>query len=147
VSPASAAWTIDVVSTNTGFLALAEPWNALTRRAAVDHPFCTFDWIRSWWEAFGDAHELHIIVARRTGRICAIAPLMLSRGRLLGVPVRRLESMANIETPRFDFVIDRETPEGLEAIWAFLRQDAAKWDLLQLAQLPADGPPCSSCGG
>ena len=139
-SPAHGAWTIDVVSTNTGFLALAEPWNALMRRAAVDHPFCTFDWIRSWWEAFGGAHELHIIVVRRTGRICAIAPLMLTRGRLLGVPVRRLESMANIETPRFDFIVDREAPESLQVIWAFLRQDAVKWDLLQLAQLTADGP-------
>jgi CelD/BcsL family acetyltransferase involved in cellulose biosynthesis len=48
--------------------------------------------------------------------------------------------MANIETPRFDFVIDRDAPDAMAAIWRFLQRKTATWDLLQLAQLPADGP-------
>jgi CelD/BcsL family acetyltransferase involved in cellulose biosynthesis len=131
---------VELITRITSFLALAEPWNALMRRATVDHPFCAFDWMRSWWEAFGDGHELHLVVARRGGQVCAIAPLMLTRGRFLGVPIRRLESMTNTETPRFDFIVDRDDPDGLAAIWRFLQRDAPNWDLLQLAQLPADGP-------
>ena len=138
--PARAAgWEARVVSDARGFAALESEWNELAADSLVDHPFCGFDWMRCWWQAFGEGRELRIVVARRGGRAMGIAPLMLTRGRLLGLPVRRLEAMANEQTPRFDFLVARGAESAYDAIWQALREDA-QWDVLQLTQAPDTGP-------
>jgi CelD/BcsL family acetyltransferase involved in cellulose biosynthesis len=69
----------------------------------------------------------------------AIAPLVRGRGRLFGLPVRRLQAMCNEQTPRFDFLVSDEAPGALEALWRTLRRDPS-WDVLQLSHLPESGP-------
>lgn len=136
----SSHWRVDVITTEQGFAALEGEWDRLSARTPVDHPFATFGWMRCWWNAFGAGHELHIVVVRDGRELVAIAPLMLTRGRLFGLRIRRMESMANAQTPRFDLLVARGAEAAYAVIWDALRRDVVQWDLLQLAQLPAGTP-------
>jgi len=132
--------TIDVITNARDWLALEPAWNALVSRAGIDHPFCSFDWMRSWWESFGHGRTPHIVVAREGDEVVGIAPLMTSKGRLCGWPVRRLESMGNAHTPRFEFIIAPEAAGAREQLWNYVRGAQARhWDVVLLKQLPSNG--------
>jgi CelD/BcsL family acetyltransferase involved in cellulose biosynthesis len=133
------AWDVNVVSDVKGFAALEDAWNRLADQSVNAHPFCSFDWMWSWWNAFNTGRQLHILVARQRGVIQAIAPLMLVHGRVFGMPVRRLQSMSNEQTPRFDFLIGEHAGDAIQALWSSLRRHPS-WDLLQLAEVPDAGP-------
>jgi CelD/BcsL family acetyltransferase involved in cellulose biosynthesis len=115
---------------------LGPTWTALAEAAGLDHPFLSHEWVSSWWEAFGAGRELRVLLVRQDGRLIGIAPLMLSRARMYGLDVRRLESIHNDHTPRADLIVARGHPEVYDALWAHLRRASAGWDVLQLAQLP-----------
>ncbi|MGE5238308.1 MAG: GNAT family N-acetyltransferase [Chloroflexota bacterium] len=38
-------------------------------------------WLGAWWSAFGQAHALHLCVARQEGSVIGIGPLMVTRDR------------------------------------------------------------------
>ena len=76
---------------------------------------------------------------RRLGaEIIAIAPLMLTRSRLYGCPVRRLHAIVNVYTERFDFLLGDRPQEACEVLWTYLKTHADEWDVLELRQLPCD---------
>ena len=132
--------TIEVVTNDRGWLALESAWTTLVSRAGIDHPFCSYEWVRSWWESFGHGRTPHIVVAREDGEVVGIAPLMTSTGRLCGWPVRRLESMGNAHTPRFDFIIAPDAPHVRERLWAYLSSaQPNQWDVVVLKQMPSGG--------
>ena len=135
--PAAAFRTETITSVET-FLALEPEWTALAADAGLDHPFLTHEWMRTWWRHFGAGRQLHIVVARdRAGALAGIAPLMASRTLMFGLPIRRLEAMANEHSPRFDFITRRGTEDVFPAIWDHLLRAAGGWEVLQLTQLPA----------
>src|SRR5262249_21734181 len=118
---------------------LEPAWNALVRDAGVDHPFLTHAWVRTTWECFGQGNRLHVIVVRDADEVVAIAPLMRTSRRTLGVPIRCLEFIANVHPPRFDLIIGRNHEAARRAIGDVLARDT-RWDVLKLCQLPADSP-------
>src|SRR5260370_7909995 len=61
---------------------------------------------------------------------------MLTHGRMYGLRVRQLESIGNLHTRRFGFIIARAWREAYRAIWAHLREERGQWDVLRLCQLP-----------
>lgn len=137
-SPVTAAgFGTRVVSDYYSFLALEPVWNALVEEARVGHPFLRHEWVRTWWDCFGEGHELHVLEVKAGSQTVAIAPLMLSRVRILGVPVRRLGFIGNLHTPRCDFIVARQPAEAYRAIWDHLGSIKAKWDVLELCQVPA----------
>jgi CelD/BcsL family acetyltransferase involved in cellulose biosynthesis len=129
-------WTLDTVGDAAGFAALEGPWNALVERAGIDHPFVRHEWMRAWWDAFGAGRELHIVTIRSRDELIAIAPFMITRGRMYGVPVRRLELIFNVHTPRLEIITGRAHREVYRALWKYLREHGGRWDVAQLHQLP-----------
>jgi CelD/BcsL family acetyltransferase involved in cellulose biosynthesis len=118
---------------------LAPAWRELVAVSGVDHPFTTPEWIESWWEAFGGGPRKLFVLSAWRGRSCVgVAPLALRRGRLYGIPVRRCESIGNTHTPRWDVLVAPGEEEAYGALWRFLVQNSALWDVLLLAQLPAE---------
>src|SRR5688572_10543152 len=90
---------IEVITEYSKFLSLGTVWNKLLDRSGIDHPFLTHEWISVWWECFADAAATPYILTVVSGSdIIAIAPLMLSRARLYGCPVRRLHAIVNVYT-------------------------------------------------
>ena len=130
-----------VVSDYREFVALEPVWDRVLQAADQEHryPFLEFCWARTWWDCFGQGSQLHIVVLWRNEEPMAIAPLMLSRVRLSGVPVRCLGFLYNSHVPRADFLVGKYPEQAYQAIWRYL-STRRSWDVLQLCQLPDTSP-------
>ena len=129
--------TVDVVTDDAVFFALQPAWDSLAQEANLEYPFLTFAWVRTWWECFGAGNQLYIIAAKSNDRIVGIAPLMRSRRKIYGIGLRSLEFIANVHTPRFDFLIAPALLRKVHgAIWEHLRKVQPLWDVIILCQLP-----------
>lgn len=129
---------VTVVSSYPEMIALEPLWNDLCERAGIDHPFLTHEWIRAWWECFGPAEGLRVLVMRDGSRPVGLVPLMADSTRIHGVRLSRLGFPWNAHTPRLDLLVPDRREEAFEALWRHLRTDVAGWDLLQLCQLPEE---------
>ncbi|MBI4953027.1 MAG: GNAT family N-acetyltransferase [Myxococcales bacterium] len=131
----TARFAVELVSDAARFAALAPEWSELAARAGLDHPFATHEWLSAWWAAFGDGGQrLSVAVVRSRGTCVGIAPLMLTRTRMYGVPLRRLELMANEQSPRNEVLMS--DPHAWDALFAHLIAEQGAWDALVLRQLP-----------
>ncbi|HEX4835135.1 MAG TPA: GNAT family N-acetyltransferase [bacterium] len=135
--PVTAECGVRVVSDYDSFLALEPVWNALVEEARIGYPFLRHEWVRTWWECFGEDHELYVLEVKVRGQTAAIAPLMLSHAWIYGLPVRRLALIGNAHTYRCDLIVTRQPVDAYWAIWDHLRSIAHRWDLLELSQVPA----------
>lgn len=126
----------EIVSDYGTFLALEPAWNALAESSGINHPFLSHAWMRAWWECFGSGKALQIVVVRAGPEVLAIAPLMIGPARLYGLPVRRLGSISNDHTPRFDFIVTGRPEEVYREIWMQLMTSRERWDIVELCQLP-----------
>jgi len=127
-------YAVDVVSDYEEFVSLEPAWNEVVDRSRVSHPFLRHEWVRSSWDAFRGNAQLHVLVIKSAGEIVGIAPLMREQTRMYGVPVTRLQFIANDHTPRTDFILADRSEGTYRALWDALRQDRS-WDLLQLIGL------------
>jgi CelD/BcsL family acetyltransferase involved in cellulose biosynthesis len=133
---------IEIVHDYRHFLDLEEEWSRVLSASEINHPFLEHAWVRTWWECFSGSSSLYIIVAKFKGRMIAIAPLILTRVRMWGIPLRRLGFFYNAHVPRADFIVGERHDQAYQAIWKHLAQSRC-WDLLQLCQLPADSKTLS----
>ena len=51
------------------------PWNRLVSAMRFPSPFCTWEWIYTWWKQFGDEHELVPLFIYRGDELRGILPL------------------------------------------------------------------------
>ncbi len=132
---------VRMVSTFEEFLGLEPSWDRLvaTERGDRAYPFLEFQWARTWWECFGEGNSLHVLTVWLRDELIAIAPLMLSRVRMLHVTLRRLGFLYNSHVPRADFIMGKYPEMAYKAIWRYLSENR-NWDLLQLCQLPDTSP-------
>jgi CelD/BcsL family acetyltransferase involved in cellulose biosynthesis len=72
--------SIEIIRDPAGFDTLEPAWRTLTDRLEPGGIFISYDWLRSWWDAFGAEHELRILVLRDGDTITGIAPLMKTSG-------------------------------------------------------------------
>jgi CelD/BcsL family acetyltransferase involved in cellulose biosynthesis len=133
-------WKVEAVSRYDEFAALESPWNALVDRAGIDYPFLRHEWLRTWWDCFGAGKKLHVLLVRSRDELVAAAPFMLTQGRMYGVPVRRLEFIFNVHTPRMDVIISRAHREVYRVLWKYLHENQHLWDVVALYQLPEGSP-------
>jgi CelD/BcsL family acetyltransferase involved in cellulose biosynthesis len=136
VAAAPTALRVDTVSDFDSFLDLEPAWNRLLDEAVIDNPFLRHEWVRTWWECFGDGRQLHVLTVRAGSELVAIAPLMLSRERVYGLTVRRLQTIANVHTQRADLIVGRGAEDAHRAIWDGLVNQKALWDVVVLCQVP-----------
>ncbi|OZM56057.1 hypothetical protein CIB95_13180 [Lottiidibacillus patelloidae] len=53
-----------------------EAWDEILKKNNNNNPFLTFDWIKTWWDYFGEDKKLHVKVLRDENEIIAFLPLM-----------------------------------------------------------------------
>lgn len=132
---------LDVVRDPSVFLSLSEQWNSLlTNNPQRENPFLTHEWFRAWWEAFGPGKEMLILLVKAGTRLIAIIPLMRSRIRYHGLPIRLLSMITNGHTNRADFVVAERHSECVRLALGFIRTHAADWDMAEFDFLPANSP-------
>lgn len=138
--------TVEVISDFRSFLALEPVWNTLCDEAGIDHPFLSHEWLRTWWECFGEGHRLHLLLVKDQEAIIAAAPFMVTRGRMYGFPVRRLQLLYNHQSPRSELIITRWPKETYHAIWNHLVAHQSQWDVVELPELPITSDALSVLG-
>ncbi len=134
------AIAVDVIDNFAAFDRLAPQWNDTVDRAGLTHPFLRHEWLRCWWDSFGEGRSLAVMVVRAGSRIIALAPLMFETVRMYGVPVRRVQFLHNDHTPKADVIVAERPDEVYAALWKTLQDGRDRWDVLQLSQLQYDSP-------
>jgi CelD/BcsL family acetyltransferase involved in cellulose biosynthesis len=92
VSRRVTAMTIEWITDEHDFLALADDWSDLLPVDA--RPFDLHAWYRAWWSAFGESSRLAVCTVWMGNELAAVCPLS-SIGR------RSLRGLANLQTPVF----------------------------------------------
>jgi CelD/BcsL family acetyltransferase involved in cellulose biosynthesis len=129
---------VEVISDTARFDAIGAEWDSLVERAGVERMFVSHTWVRTWWEAFGQGRQLHIITVRAGGELVAVAPLMRTRSGVYGLKVNSIESIYNPHTPRYDFIIAADDDQRVyRRIWHELAENS-DCDMVLLAQVPED---------
>ena len=135
VSSCVSGLRVEVIGNFESLVSAKSAWDRLVDLAGIDHPFLSHDWIQSWWESFGAGRKLNILLVKDGEELIGIAPLMMSRQRMYGIPVRELGFIYNDHTPRFDFIVARDHASVYEAVWGHLSDRREEWDLLKLCQI------------
>jgi len=138
--PTTARYEVETLDDFDSFLRLEPAWNELIEQSGISFPFVTHEWVRTWIEYFGAGQSMHVLLVKSGRALVGIVPLMLRQGWMYGVPVRRLQSIHNVYTERFDFIVNGPADEIYPAIWNHLTTRGPRWDVLELRQVPADSP-------
>jgi CelD/BcsL family acetyltransferase involved in cellulose biosynthesis len=118
---------------------LGREWLELCSEGPCNEPFYRPEWVAAYLRAFEPKSRLVVATARVNGRLRAVLPLIRERGRLYGMPVRRLRSAANSHSCRFDFVHGvGDAAQAARAVWRAL-QILEDWDVIELCNVPTEG--------
>jgi CelD/BcsL family acetyltransferase involved in cellulose biosynthesis len=115
---------------------LGAEWQALVDRAPEATVFQSWEWIATFWKHRGRG-QLFVLVAREAGRMVGILPLAIARYR--GLPLRRVSFLGAPLSDYQDLISEAgRAAECAGAFFAHLREHAARWDLVDLADVRED---------
>ncbi len=116
---------------------LANEWNALLARAPINCLFYTWEWQKTWWQAYQPG-ELLILTCRDKGKLVGIAPLFVTetaRGKST-----QIIGCVDV-TDYLDFIIDSEHMQAALAAFAdYLQEQRAHIGAIDLCNIPANSP-------
>jgi CelD/BcsL family acetyltransferase involved in cellulose biosynthesis len=118
---------------------LEREWDNLLGRSAVNTPFNTFSWNRTWWEVYGEG-ELWLITCRdRENVLLGIAPFFIettSHGE------RVVRFVGHIDVVDYmDLIIDKDYRDSVFAdLAAYLAQSQKHFDAIGLANIQETSP-------
>ena len=120
------------------FRALETGWHELHDVCPDATPFNSWEWLRSWWQAYGEGRKLRLLVWRIDKTIVGIAPLYLvTEKSALGTNcnVLRFIGDGSYDSDHLGFLFH---PSARSAIWqrfaAWLRTNH-EWDALVLREI------------
>ena len=131
--PRLVPWMADVVEIND----LDEleqyrlTWNALLPRTPRASLFHTFDWLKTYWEAFGAGQQLRVLVVRSDGKPIGIVPLCITTERYHVSEVRVLTYPLS-DWGMWYGPIGPDPSASLFMAMRHLRDTPRDWDMLDL---------------
>ena len=116
---------------------LVHEWNALLGRAPIDYVFYTWEWQKTWWNAYQPG-ELLILTCRNNDELVGIAPLFITES----AQGKSTQIIGCVDvTDYLDFIIDRDHLQPALAAFAdYLHDQRASIGLLDLCNIPANSP-------
>jgi peptidoglycan/xylan/chitin deacetylase (PgdA/CDA1 family)/CelD/BcsL family acetyltransferase involved in cellulose biosynthesis len=114
---------------------LREPWTRLLKQSASDTFFLTWEWISSWWSAYGQHSQPFVLAAWEEDTLIGLAPLCSEEVRRAGRSWKRLRFMGDGSNDS-DY-LDCFTELGKErefagAVLQYLQDHRNLWDYLEL---------------
>lgn len=115
-------------------------WNKLVdSHEGADALFLSFDWLSCWWEHFGGDSSLQLLIISDDKEVTGIAPLMIRKGSLRGLPVRILGFLENGNTLHNGMLIRKgKESEVAEAVTDYLEAKSHLWDMVELVNYPSE---------
>lgn len=128
---------IRLITSLREFDALAPVWRAITEISGQASPFAGHDWFATCWRSAGPDRQRELWAIEDGGRPMALLPLVRTRGRLRGLPVRAIEFLASPDTAYADFPVAGRLDEVVETVLRGLA-DRRDWDVLSLPKVRSD---------
>ncbi|MZG12005.1 glycosyl transferase family 1, partial [Streptomyces sp. SID5914] len=122
--------TVELVTDEGAFAALAPQWRRLYGRCAAATPFQSHAWLLSWWRSYGAAGRLRLVLAREGRELVAAAPLMSVRS-----PVPALVPLGGAISDYGDVLLDDERGPDAETALAAGLAALARTALVDLREV------------
>lgn len=128
---------IERITTEKELRNLQAEWTVLLQRSTAETVFLTWQWITSWWAAYGGGKELFVLIARdEAGECQGVAPFYVERRG--GTRLLRFLGDGTYDSDYLDFILARgQEILVLEAFFDELKKLRSHWDVLQLNEIPA----------
>ena len=115
-------------------------WAELVERQTSCTIFQTYEWHHSWWQAFGDNHELFVVLCHKNGQLVGVAPMMIANTTSTTDRQRkelRFIGCTNGASDYLDFIVDPDIPEALDAILKHISDYLPHVDRIHLSHYPS----------
>ena len=108
--------TVNWITRVADIEALAGEWRAFESAVQDRTVFSTFDFLVTWYRNYAGAYggDPLIGIARRGGTLVGVAPLVIRRGRLGGIPLTRVQ-FAMHDCYAGEFLVEDDHPETVGA--------------------------------
>lgn len=138
--------TLEIITSEAGFIALEPVWDKLLNESATHSPFQLWDYVRLWWEAFRAEYQLCIGVVRdKASQVVGIAPLVIgadcgeSRQRLRHLGF--MNGLGEVQGERMDVLVQSGREAEVTPLLAgVLSKSSASWDVVRLNKVPEESP-------
>jgi len=117
----SDAMQVRVLRSWADLASIKDHWAAMLERSENASIFCSYEWMESWWNAWGESGHLNVLVFEVNGQMFALAPLYIESRKVTGATLEYLSMVGDNsgDSENLDFIVtpgyERECAE------AFLR--------------------------
>lgn len=120
------------------FLNLKDDWNNLLSQSTSDNLFLRHEWLSNWWSSYNNKNKsaLMALLLKKDGRLIGAAPLMLSKDKMRGLPIKKIAFMGESSWTTGDFLTAEQKEEALEKIIEYIL--GIKWDMMDLQNVPEE---------
>lgn len=123
---------VEVITSEARAEALRDEWHSLWEQGNVRTVFQKPEWLMPWWRHLGHG-ELHILCARKEGRLVGLLPLCVVSEDF---DKRIIQLMGTGVTDYLDALALPEAElDVCSAFYDYLHSDSAPWDLCDFQQL------------
>ena len=126
--------TIEKINSTEAFKNLKKEWNCLLEQSQAQSVFLTWEWLYTWWEHFGADKTLYVLLARESGEIVGIAPLMLTSVKRLGLKFRMLRNLGMPDTDVAGLIVKDDRPEVVNLFCQEIQNASRQWDVFELGE-------------
>ena len=121
---------------------LEKEWTNLVTEIPMIPVFLTWEWIRTWWELWGQDRELWLLSARdRQGKLLGLAPLMVEIARigLLKIRVMAFIGSGLVSPLHLNIIAPTALQEELLHVFEdYLLSHANRWDVINFTYVAKD---------
>jgi CelD/BcsL family acetyltransferase involved in cellulose biosynthesis len=123
-------WSAETVCDDSRLSTLRAEWNDLFQRCSTATPFQSHAWLESWWQSYGVAGQLRVVLVRTGGRLVAAAALMRQRRSFCTV----LTPIGGALSDFTDVLIDDAVVEPAARVMAAALLQQRDWQLIDFPE-------------
>jgi CelD/BcsL family acetyltransferase involved in cellulose biosynthesis len=114
------------------FETLRPEWNSLVKQSGANTPFSLWEFLATWWDAYGNNKLWLVTVRDDAGMLIGIAPLFINENKILC-------SIGGLDVTDYcDLIVHTETPDVYGAIIEFITTHKADFAGISLYNLRPD---------
>jgi CelD/BcsL family acetyltransferase involved in cellulose biosynthesis len=139
--------TVKVFQTLDDLNELRVRWEELLTQYPESSIFSTWEWLTTWWRAFGTDRQLLVLAFEdASSRLVGLAPLSLVTRRSLGKNWTILQLMGDGsgDSDNLDLVVaPGYAPAVVQSLLVYLEDHPGLWDFCELNTMPLSSPAAS----
>ncbi len=136
--------SVEIITEPGRFGQLRSDWNSLLDSSGeAGNVFLRHEWFQAWFEAFGAARKMFVLLCYDQGQLQGVAPLMLFGDNYKGLRYTRLGFIEDANAPSMNIVCrtEHESRAIGELLGFLLHHVPALWDVAVLNKVPVASLP------